>query len=320
MGGFIRTNAGMEQLGFVRGPAMIYAAPATQAPPANIGDVLRLTGSPANEVQTLTITGTPTGGTFKLAYKSVSTATIAYNATSAAVQAALEALSTIGSGNVVCAGGPLPASPVTITFQGLLAGSNLPLVTVNSAAFTAGTTPAATVAETTPGSGLYDPLGGWFPLGGTKNGVNPSMNNTEEEFTIDQQKVSIGVLPNEFTWAFTTSLVEVTPENLAFVWDMGPVTLNTLPAIPGEEGGLRRAGRLHGPLDRHRAPPADDTGVALAGALLPQDDPPSGGIHVRLRLHRRPAVRGSADARAGGRQHLRPLPERRLPSRPNRMM
>jgi hypothetical protein len=238
MGGFIRTNAGMEQLGFVRGPAMIYAAPATQAPPANIGDILRLTGSPVNEVQTLTITGAPTGGTFKLAYKSVSTATIAYNATSAAVQAALEALSTIGSGNVVCAGGPLPASPVTITFQGLLAGSNLPLVTVNSAAFTAGTTPAATVAETTPGSGLYDPLGGWFPLGGTKNGVNPSMNNTEEEFTIDQQKVSIGVLPNEFTWAFTTSLVEVTPENLAFVWDMGPVTLNTLPAIPEKKVGF----------------------------------------------------------------------------------
>jgi hypothetical protein len=217
---------------------MIYAAPATQAPPANIGDILRLTGSPVNKVQTLTITGAPTGGTFKLAYKSVSTATIAYNATSAAVQAALEALSTIGSGNVVCAGGPLPASPVTITFQGLLAGSNLPLVTVNSAAFTAGTTPAATVAETTPGSGLYDPLGGWFPLGGTKNGVNPSMNNTEEEFTIDQQKVSIGVLPNEFTWAFTTSLVEVTPENLAFVWDMGPVTLNTLPAIPEKKVGF----------------------------------------------------------------------------------
>src|SRR3954452_19751907 len=238
MGGFHRTNAGIEQLGFVRGPARLLAAPITQAPPANIGDIIKLTGSPTNEVQSLAITGTPTAGSFRLAFKSVSTATIAYNATSAAVQAALEALSTIGSGNVVCAGGPLPASPVTITFQGLLAGSNLPLVTVNSAAFTAGTTPAATVAETTPGSGLYDPLGGWFTLGGTKNGVNPSMNNTEEEFTIDQQKVSIGVLPNEFTWAFTTSLVEVTPENLAFVWDMGPVTLNTLPAVPEKVVGF----------------------------------------------------------------------------------
>src|SRR3954452_10583912 len=238
MGSFQRTNAGIDQLGFVRGPARLMAAPLTQAPPVNIGDIVRLTGSPVNEVQTLTITGTPTGGTFRLSFRGVQTANIAYNATAAAVQAALEAISTVGVGNVVCAGGPLPGSPVTITFQGTLAGQNQPLIAVAAQAFTAGTTPTATVAETTPGVGLYDPLGSWFALGGTKNGVVPTMNNTEEEFTIDQQKVSIGVLPNEFTWAFTTSLVEVTPENLAFVWDMGPVTLNTLPAVPEKVVGF----------------------------------------------------------------------------------
>jgi hypothetical protein len=238
MAGFIRTNAGMEQLGFVRGPAMIYAAPVSQAPPANIGDILRLTGSPVNEVQTLTVTGTPTGGTFRLSFRGVQTAAIAFSATAAAIQAALEALSTVGVGNVVCAGGPLPGSPVTITFQGTLAGQNQPMIAVASQAFTGGTTPAAAVAETTPGVGLYDPLGSWFALGGTKNGVVPTMNNTEEEFTIDQQKVTIGVLPNEWTWSFTTSLVEVTPENLAFTWDMGPVTLNTLPAVPEKQVGF----------------------------------------------------------------------------------
>jgi hypothetical protein len=228
----------MEQLGFVRGPAMIYAAPVSQAPPANIGDILRLTGSPVNEVQTLTVTGTPTGGTFRLSFRGVQTAAIAFSATAAAIQAALEALSTVGVGNVVCAGGPLPGSPVTITFQGTLAGQNQPMIAVASQAFTGGTTPAAAVAETTPGVGLYDPLGSWFALGGTKNGVVPTMNNTEEEFTIDQQKVTIGVLPNEWTWSFTTSLVEVTPENLAFTWDMGPVTLNTLPAVPEKQVGF----------------------------------------------------------------------------------
>jgi hypothetical protein len=129
-------------------------------------------------------------------------------------------------------GGPLPATAVVLTFQGALAGQNQPLIAVSAQAFTAGTTPAATVVETTPGVGLFDPLGAWFDLGGTKNGVVPTMNNTEEEFTIDQQKVSIGVLPNEWTWSFTTSLVEVTPENLAFTWDMGPVTLNSVPAVP----------------------------------------------------------------------------------------
>jgi hypothetical protein len=238
IGGFHRTNAGIEQLGFVRGPARLLAAPLTQSPPANIGEIIKLTGSPTNEVQTLTVTGTPTAGNFRLAFKSVSTANIAYNATSAAVQAALEALSTIGTGNVLAAGGPLPASPVTLTFQGQLAGTNQPLVTVVSTAFTGGTTPAVTVAETTPGTGLYDPIGGWFDLGATKGGVTTTMNNTEEEFTIDQQKVQIGVLPNEFTWTMTSSLVEVTPENLAFVWDMGPVTLNTLPAVPEKQVGF----------------------------------------------------------------------------------
>ena len=238
MGSFQRTNAGIEQLGFVRGPARILAAPLTQAPPANIGDVIKLSGSPTNEVQTLSITGTPTGGTFRLSFKSVTTATIAFNATSAAVQAALEAISTIGTGNVAATGGPLPATPVVLTFQGLLAGTNLPLITVNTPAFTGGTTPVASVAETTPGTGIFDPMGSWFDLGATKNGVNPTMNNTEEEFTIDQQTVAIGVLPNEYTWSFTTSLVEVTPENLALAWDMGPTTLNTLPAVPEKKIGF----------------------------------------------------------------------------------
>jgi hypothetical protein len=238
MGSFQRTNAGMEQLGFVRGPARVLAAPLSQAAPANIGEIIRLTATPTNEVQTLSITGTPTGGTFRLSFRGVTTATIAYNATSAAVQAALEAISTVGTGNLLAAGGPLPGSPVTLTFQGLLAAQDQPLITVSGAAFTGGTTPAGAVVQTTAGVGLYDPLGSWFDLGATKNGVVPTMNNTEEEFTIDQQKVAIGVLPNEWTWSFTTSLVEVTPENLALVWDMGPTTLNTLPATPEKQVGF----------------------------------------------------------------------------------
>src|SRR3954470_8779523 len=226
MGSFQRTNAGLEQLGFVRGPARLLAAPLTQAPPANIGDVIKLTGSPTNEVQTLAISGTPTAGTFRLAFKSVTTAAIAYNAAASAVQSALEALSTVGTGHVVATGWPLPGSSVVLTFGGQLAGSNQPMITITSSAFTGGTTPAVTVTETTPGTGIYDPVGSWFDLGGTKGGVTPTMNNTEEEFTIDQQRVAIGVLPNEYTWTLNTTLVQVTPENLSFVWDMGPVTLN----------------------------------------------------------------------------------------------
>jgi hypothetical protein len=112
----------------------------------------------AAEVQTLTITGTPTGGTFTLAFNGQVTAPIAYNANAAAVQAALQALSTIGSGNVTGGGGALPGTPVTLTFAGALTNTPVPLVTVASTAFTGGTTPAAAVARTTRGV----PAGGYF--------------------------------------------------------------------------------------------------------------------------------------------------------------
>lgn len=227
MGGFIRTDAKMDQLGFVRGPAMIYAAPMSQAPPSDVGQILRITGTENNEVQALTVTGSPTGGSFKLSFKGVATGVIAFNATAAQIQALLEAVSTIGSGNVTCTGGPLPATPVSITFVGNLGNQDVPALIVTASAFTGGTTPAAAISITTPGAGLYDTLGSWFPLGGTKDGVNPTYNSADEEFTIDQQQSIIGALPTNHEWGVTTSLVQVTPENLAFAWDMGSVTLNT---------------------------------------------------------------------------------------------
>lgn len=235
MGTWARTAAGMEQLGFVRGPARILAAPLSQAPPTQISDIVKLSGTPTNEVQTLTVTGTPTGGTFRLAFNSVATANIAFNASAAAVQSALELISTIGAGNVAATGGPLPTTAVVITFQNNLAAQNVPLITATGVTLTGGTTPGVTIVETTPGTGIFDPVGSWFDLGATKNGVVPTMNNTEDEFTIDQQKVAIGVLPNEWTWSFTTSLVQVTPENLALTWDMGGVTLNTAPTTGPEK-------------------------------------------------------------------------------------
>src|SRR5262249_41925037 len=53
----------------------------------------------ADEVQTVTLTGNPTGGTFTLTFSGQTTAAIAYNASAATVQSALQALSSIGSGN-----------------------------------------------------------------------------------------------------------------------------------------------------------------------------------------------------------------------------
>jgi hypothetical protein len=108
--------------------------------------------SAVNEVQTLTITGTPTGGDFTLTFDGQTTAAIAYNANSAAVQAALEALSNIGVGDVTCGGGALPGTPVTITFSGAYAARDVPLITADDAGLTGGVSPTATVAETTKGN------------------------------------------------------------------------------------------------------------------------------------------------------------------------
>lgn len=111
------------------------------------------TVSPAgtDNVQTLTLTGVPTGGTITIDYDGRVTSALAFDAAAAAVQAALEAIPTIGTGGVVCAGGPWPAA-ITVTFSGASTRKRPhPLFTVGTNALTGGTTPTMTAAQTTPG-------------------------------------------------------------------------------------------------------------------------------------------------------------------------
>lgn len=112
--------------------------------------LINLQKVPQNEVQTITITGTPTGGTFTLTYSGQTTSSIAYNAAASDVQAALEALSNIAVGDVVCAGGTLPGTAVTVTFEGALANTDVSLMT-SSSSLTGGTSPTITITETKKG-------------------------------------------------------------------------------------------------------------------------------------------------------------------------
>jgi hypothetical protein len=115
---------------------------------------LYLTG---NEVQQVAVTGgTPTSGTFTLTYSGQTTSGIARNANAAAVQAALEALSTIGAGNVVCTGGALPGTAVRVQFVGDLAQTNVASLTaadtfdsgdITITTVTAGAAPTSTVLQ-----------------------------------------------------------------------------------------------------------------------------------------------------------------------------
>lgn len=106
--------------------------------------------APVSEVQTITLTGTPTGGSYRLAFAGEETTNIPWNATASQVQSALAGLTSIGTGNVSVAGGPHPATPMTVTFGGAYAGINVPQLTIAATALT----PSGTVGivTTTPGA------------------------------------------------------------------------------------------------------------------------------------------------------------------------
>ncbi|MBO0716572.1 MAG: hypothetical protein J2P55_04450 [Rhizobiales bacterium] len=99
------------------------------------------------DVQTLSVSGSPTSGSFILSLGGNRSTAIAYNATAAQVQTALSTIA-----NATCSGGPLPGTPVTITFNKPGAQSTF-VVAANG--LTAGSSPA--IAHTTTGIAA-DPL------------------------------------------------------------------------------------------------------------------------------------------------------------------
>ena len=131
-------------------------------------------GGGTNEVQSIAITGAPTGGSYTLTFTppdgapAETTVPIAWNATAAVVQAALEGLRYIRIGDVTCAGGPHPATPVTVTFTGRLAARNIAQITGTGTALT----PSGGVNPTTTTPGVAgtvaDPDGATIPATATR--------------------------------------------------------------------------------------------------------------------------------------------------------
>src|ERR1700723_3858513 len=213
--------------GFIRGPARLLVEPITAIYPPNLNSIINLaTTGYTTEVQTLTMTGTTTGGTFALGFQSVLSAAIPYNATSAQVVTALTAIPAIGSGGVTASGGPFPASPIVVTFAGALANTAQPLMVASSTLLTGGSVPTVGVARTTPGFGLYDPVGSWTELGSTKTGCGVDRNNTETQIDIDQIQQSLIALPDEWEMTITTALAETTLENIQLCWEGDAITVD----------------------------------------------------------------------------------------------
>jgi flagellar capping protein FliD len=111
--------------------------------------------SAVSEVQTVSLgtapNNVPDGGTFTLTYRGQTTDAIAWNASAAAIQAALEALSSVNSGDITVSGAI--GNGVTFTFANTL--GDVDLLMLNSS-LTDGIVPVtAGIAETTKGSDGY---------------------------------------------------------------------------------------------------------------------------------------------------------------------
>ena len=131
--------------------AVDTALPWTEADIGAAGPITDWTGAAAvNEVQTLTITGSPTGGTFTVTYDLQETGSIPYDAAADVVEGFLEALSSIGEGNISVTGSA--GGPWACEFINDLAGTDVDAMTTDNALLTGGSTPDVTVTETTAGA------------------------------------------------------------------------------------------------------------------------------------------------------------------------
>lgn len=104
-----------------------------------------------NEVVTVTVDAT--GGTFTLTFGGQTTSAIAEAATAGAVELALEALSTIGNGNVNVSGSA--GGPFTVEFVGDLANTNVGAITADATSLTGGAS-TVTIAVVTAGAATGD--------------------------------------------------------------------------------------------------------------------------------------------------------------------
>jgi hypothetical protein len=107
--------------------------------------------TPVNEQQTVTVVAT--GGTFTLAFSGQTTAPVAFDATAAAVQTALEDLSNLAPGDVIVTGNA--GGPWTVEFAGARADTDLAQMT-GSAANLTGNAKSVTVRTAIQGSSVFE--------------------------------------------------------------------------------------------------------------------------------------------------------------------
>jgi hypothetical protein len=137
-----------------------------------------------NEVQLITLNPKPYGGTFSLSFLLQTTNQLPYYASAAAVQAALESLSSIGAGNVLVSGND--GGPWTVEFVGARGLANQPAISVNTSGLLV---PIGFSGLFSVNSAAADRLAGSAPVTATLElEVTPSDGNT---FTPLQRSVTL---------------------------------------------------------------------------------------------------------------------------------
>ncbi len=149
-----------------------------------------------------------TSGNWRYTIAGQQTASIAWDATAAAVQAAVEALPAIGVGNVLVTGGPANTTVFTLEFQGVLVGRDVPQGTVQNVSLGGSPVLGATTTQSVFGQertvtvAVVD-LAGATPPSGTVAAVRSHL-AALREVTFAVNVIGPRFKAIDVTWAATT--------------------------------------------------------------------------------------------------------------------
>jgi YD repeat-containing protein len=228
------------------------------------------TGQPTTDQQ-VTVTGSPTGGTFTLTLRGRTTGPIDYSATPAAVQSALEGLTTVGVGNVQVTGPN--GGPWRVHFTGNLAGKYVPNLTANGTGLMGGTVAVATQQDTYTVNAL----------GESKTATDRNNHTTSYAYNVLGQTVTLTRPMTADHVANVTMMTYDVPGNLATVTDPRNHTTSY-----GYDG-LHRRTTVTDPLSHTITTTYDmrDNVTSVTDPLTPPDTTPHTTYYIYDALNRR---------------------------------
>lgn len=89
----------------------------------------------------------------------------------------------------------------------------------------------------------YDPMTNWNDLGATKNGIQITYNNTEDNFDVDQIISDLKTIPSGWEMSVRTEFAEANLDRLQFSWEGYPITTDAL------DGGTTKVAYFGAPLN-----------------------------------------------------------------------